>query len=284
MITFDELNIPHLPSGRLWRGFAPPTSFSPLGTSTVSQSGNPSFGFYDNFLTFHNTSAEGPYRIVVGAGCTVAQVADTVAEKGLIRLSLDGNLLNDEAILQWGRGIGAPFQLAANDLVFETRLSISNATAGLSSWAVGLAAVGAGASDGLLTDGAPGNIADVGFVGFSKLSSAPLQQISGAYRAPGQAVQNGAVNSRLANLANPASNVFIKLGFRYQLIPQTVEWFVNGVLAGTSAAPARLTSSQIVSPLFPSTVLMAPVIAIKDIAGTTAHSIAVDWWACAQNI
>ena len=98
MITYDELNIPYLPSGRLWRGFAPPTSFGPLGNSTISQSGNPSFGFYDNFHSFHATSIEGPYRIVEGTGCTVEQIADTTTEKGLIQLAIDGNAANDEAI------------------------------------------------------------------------------------------------------------------------------------------------------------------------------------------
>lgn len=286
MITFDELNIPYLPSGRLWRGFAPPTSFAPTGSAAISQSGNPAFGFYDNFHSFHNTSAEGPYRIVVGAGCTVAQVADTATEKGLIRLSLDGNLANDEAILQWGRGLAAPFVATGNDLVFETRISISNATSALSSFAFGLASVGAGATDGLIVDGAPGALADTNFIGFQKLSTATGLQMSGAYRASGQAVQNGSTNTRLLNLSNPGANVYVKLGFRYRVVPQTVEWFVNGVLAGTTAAPARLTTSQITAATFPSSAsaFMTPVFAIKDIAGTTAHSMAIDWVACAQNL
>jgi hypothetical protein len=283
MITFDELNIPYLPSGRLWRGFAPPISFSPLGNSNLSQSGNPSFGFFDNFHSFHNTSAEGPYRIVVGTGCTVAQIADTATDKGLIQLSIDGNAANDEAILQWGRGLGAPFQLANNDLVFETRLSVSSITTALHSWAVGLAVVGAGATDGLLTD-TTGILADTSFLGFNKLSAAS-SGVSGAYRAAGQAVQNGSTNTRLLNLATLTVSGFVKLGFRYRAAPQTVEWFVNGNLAGTSAAPARLTSSQISSVLFPSTTLMAPVIAIKDVAGAaSALNMRVDWMACAQNL
>ena len=283
MITFDELNIPYLPSGRLWRGFAPPTSFSPLGSAAISQSGNPCFGFYDNFHSFHTTSAEGPYRTVVGTGCSVAQIADTVTDKGLIQLAIDGNAVNDEAILQWGRGLGAPFQLANNDLVFETRLSVSSITTALHSWAVGLAVVGAGATDGLLVD-TTGILADTSFLGFNKLSAAAAG-VSAAYRAAGQAVQNGSTNTRLLNVATLTVNTFVKLGFRYRAAPQTVEWFVNGNLAGTSAAPARLTSSQITTATFPSTVLMTPVIAIKDVAGAaSALNMRVDWMACAQNL
>ena len=282
MITYDELNIPYLPSGRLWRQFAPPTSFGPLGGSSISQFGNPAFGFYDNFHSFHNTSAEGPYRIVVGAGCTVAQIADTVTDKGLIQLAIDGNLANDEAILQWGRGLGAPFQLANNDLVFETRLRVSAITAARWSWAVGLAAVGAGATDGLFID-TTGLLVDTSFLGFSHLS-AEGADVDGAFRNQGQAYQDGATRTKLNALVTLTANTFVKLGFRYRAVPQTVEWFVNGVLAGTVAAPARLTQTEIRSALFPSSALLAPVIAIKDIAGNTALNMQVDWIACAQNL
>jgi hypothetical protein len=286
MITFDELNIPYLPSGRLWRGFAPPTSFAPTGSATISQSGNPAFGFYDNFHSFHTTSGEGPYRIVTGTGCSVLQIADTATDKGLIQLAIDGNAANDEAILQWGRGLGAPFQFANNDLVFETRLSVSSITTALHSWAVGLAVVGAGATDGLLDDVTASNaiIANTSFLGFAKLANAS-SGVSGCYRASGQAVQNGSTNTRLLNLATLTVNGFVKLGFRYRASPQTVEWFVNGSLAGTSSAPARLTTSQISNVLFPSTTLMTPVIAIKDVAGSSsALNMRVDWMACAQNL
>ena len=283
MITYDELNIPYLPSGRLWRGFAPPTSFGPLGNSTISQSGNPSFGFYDNFHSFHATSIEGPYRIVEGTGCTVEQIADTTTEKGLIQLAIDGNAANDEAILQWGRGLGAPFQLANNDLVFEARLNVSSITTALHSWAIGLGVVGAGATDGLLTDTA-GILADTSFLGFNKLSAAS-SGVSAVYRASGQAVQNGSTNTRLLNVATLTVNGYVKLGFRYRAAPQTVEWFVNGVLAGSSSAPARLTASQVRAATFPSTVLMTPVIAVKDVAGaSSALNLKVDWIACAQNL
>jgi hypothetical protein len=282
VITYDELNIPYLPSGRLWRGFAPPTSFGPSGGASIGQSGNPSFGFYDNFHSFHNTSAEGPYRIVVGAGCTVAQIADTVTDKGLIQLAIDGNLANDEAILQWGRGLGAPFQLANNDLVFETRLRVSAITAARWSWAVGLAAVGAGATDGLFID-TTGLVVDTSFLGFSHLS-AEGADVDGAFRNQGQVYQDGATRTKLNALVSLTANTFVKLGFRYRAVPQTVEWFVNGVLAGTAAVPARLTQTEIRSALFPSSALLTPVIAIKDIAGTAALNMQVDWIACAQNL
>jgi hypothetical protein len=282
MITFDELNIPYLPSGRLWKQFAPPIGFGRSGGSSISQSGNPSFGFFDNFHIFQNASAEGPYRIVVGAGCTVAQIADTATDKGLVQLFIDGNAVNDEAILQWGRGLGAPFQLANNDLVFETRLRVSAVTAAKWSWAVGLGVVGAGATDGMFADGT-GLVQDTSFLGFVKLS-AQGTNVDGAYRAQGQAYQDGSNKTKLSALATLQANVFVKLGFRYRAMPQTVEWYVDGVLAGSQAAPARLTQSEIRSPTFPGSALLTPVIAIKDVAGNAPLNMQVDWLACAQNL
>lgn len=282
MITFDELNIGYLPSGRLWKGFAPPTSFGPLGNSEISQSGNPSFGFYDNFHSFQASTLEGPYRILEGTGCTIEQIADTTTEKGLIQLAIDGNAANDEAVLQWGRGLGAPFLLASNDLVFECRLNVSAITAAKWSWAVGLGAVGMGATDGLFVD-TTGIVADAAFCGFVHLS-AEGAAVDASYKAAGQTFQDGATKTKLNALATMVASTYVKLGFRYRAAPKTVEFFVDGVLAGTASAPARLTSTEINAATFPSSTLLAPIIGIKDIAGNAALNMKVDWIACAQNL
>ena len=279
--TFDELNIGYLPSGRLWRGFAPPTSFGPLGTTNISQSGNPSFGFYDNFHSFQATTAEGPYKILESAGCTIEQIADTATVKGIVQLAIDGNAANDEAVLQWGRGLGAPFLLATNDLVFECRLSVSAITAAKWSWAVGLANVAAGATDGLFVDTTGVHATAKVFCGFSHLS-AEAGAIDGAFKDASQTYQDGATKTKLNALATMVANTYVKLGFRYRAAPKTVEWYVDGVLAGSSSAPARLTSTEINAVTFPDGVLLAPIIGIKDIGGDAALNMKVDWIACAQ--
>ena len=281
MITFDELNIGYLPSGRLWRGFSPPTSFSPLGTTTISQSGNPAFGFYDNFHSFHATTAEGPYRILESAGCTIEQIADTATVKGLVQLAIDGNAANDEAVLQWGRGLGAPFLLATNDLVFECRLNVSAITAAKWSWAVGLADVAAGATDGLFVDTTGVHATANAFCGFSHLS-AEGSAVDGAYKDASQTYQDGATKTKLNALATMVADTYVKLGFRYRAAPKTIEYYVNGVLAGTGSVPARLTTAEINHVTFPDTPLLAPIIGIKDIAGNAALNMKVDWIACAQ--
>jgi hypothetical protein len=280
MVTFENMNVPYLPSGQLWRGFAPPTSFGPHGTTTIAQSGNPCFGFYDNFHTFQASTLEGPYLILESAGCTVEQIADTETEKGLIQLTLDGNAANDEAVLQWGRGLGAPFKLADKDLVFETRLAVSAITAAKWSWAVGLGQVNMGATDGLFVD-TTGALADRNFLGFVKLV-AEAGAVDGAYKADGQTYQDGNVKTKLNALATMVATTYVKLGFRYRAAPKTVEWYVNGALAGTVTAPARLTASEINAATFPDDVFLAPILGIKDIAGDAAANIKVDWLACAQ--
>mgnify|MGYP001596475504 CR=1 FL=1 len=86
-----------------------------------------------------------------------------------MQLALDGNADNDEAVLQWGRGLGAPFKLADKDLVFEARFSISAITAAKWDIAVGLGEVGMGSTDALFGD--TSGLADKNFCGFVHLAA-----------------------------------------------------------------------------------------------------------------
>lgn len=277
MISYDELDIPYLPSGRLWGKIAWPGSMSPLGSSVIDQGGNPAYGIFDNFHSFHATSLEGPYRITL-TGSTAAQVACTATEKGLIRLT-PGATANNEAALQHGRGLGAPFQFANQDLIFEARISVSSAVGTPISWALGLGATGSGAAAGLLAD-STAVLANTDFVGFHKLL-ASTTGVSATYRASGQTAQNGTNVTKLNNVATVAASTFVKLGMRYRAIPQTVEWWVNGRLAGTSSSPARLTASEIRAATFPSTAFLTPILVAKN-TSTTTFQFNIDWLACAQ--
>jgi len=279
-VTFDELSNAYLPSGRLWKGFAPPTSFGPLGNTCISQSGNPAFGFFDNFHSFQLTSKEGPYLILESAGCTVEQIADIATEKGLVQLSLDGNAADDEAVLQWGRGLGAPFKLADNDLVFECRLAVSAITAAKWSWGVGLGEVGMGATDAMFDD-TTGALADKNFLGYNHLA-AEGAAVDAAYKADGQTYQDGATKTKLDSLHTAVAAAYVKLGFRYRAHPKKVEFYVNNALPGGNITPARLTTAEIDAATFPDDVFLAPIITAKDKAGNAALTVKVDWWGCAQ--
>lgn len=275
---FEEIST-RLFSPKLWANFGAPTNMNPWGSSYLTPSGNPAFGFFDDFHSFQATSLEGPYLILESAGCSVEQIADTATEKGLVQLALDGNANNDEAVLQWGRGLGAPFKLADKDLVFEAAFSLSAITAAKWDIAVGLGQVNMGATDGLFTDA--DILADRNFLGFVHLV-AEGAAFDGAYKADGETYQDGATKTKLNALATCVAATQIKMGFRYRAHPKKVEWFVDGTRPGGNITPAMLTATEIDAATFPDDVFLAPIIGAKDGAGDTALNIKLDWWACAQ--
>ena len=276
---FKEIATRHF-SPKLWKGFGAPAHMTPSGSSYQTPSGNPAFGFFDDFHTFNATTLVGPYANLLGTGCTVALAADTATEKGVLALAIDGNAANDEAVLKWGGTLSAPFKLADNDLAFECRLSVSAITAAKFSWGVGLGAADMITTDLLFVD-TTGALANKAFLGFNHLQ-AEGAAIDGAYKAVGQTYQDGATKTKLNALHTAVAATYVKLGFRYHSHPRRIEWFVNGSVPGGNTAPARLTSSEIDAATFPDDVFLAPIIGIKDIAGDTALSIKMDWWACAQ--
>ncbi len=267
-------------SPKLWRGFGAPNNMTPNGSSYQGPSGNPAFGFFDDFHTFNATTLVGPYANLLSAGCTAALAADTATEKGVLALSLDGNAANDEAVLKWGGTLSAPFKLADKDLCFECRLAVSAITAAKWSWAVGLGQADMITTDLLFVD-TTGALADKNFLGFNHLQ-AEGAAVDGAYKADGQTYQNGATKTKLDSLHTAVATEYVKLGFRYRAHPKTVEFFVNGAVPGGNITPARLTATEIDAATFPDDVFLAPFIGIKDIAGNAALTISVDWWACAQ--
>lgn len=270
-------------SPRLWRGFGAPSNMNPMGSSYQSPSGNPVFGFFDDFLTFQASTLEGPYLTLETDGIAVEQVNDVTGVKGLLNITFDAGTAEDEGILQWGRGLCAPFKLANHDLAFECRMAVSAITASKWSVGVGLGEVGMGATDCLFVD-STGALADKNFLGFNKLY-AETSVWDGAYKADGQTYQNGATKTKLDSLATfeayADDDSYHKLGFRYRAHPKTVEWYVDGA-ALNSVTPARLTATECDAVTFPDDVFMAPIIGAKSTAGSAAYVIYLDWMACAQ--
>lgn len=280
-ISYSEFDT-KLPSGPLWRAFGPPMGMGPHGGGFITPGGNPAYGFFDNFHTFHSTSLDGPYLTLVTAGGSLEQVADTATEKGLITFTLAGDTAEDEVVLQWGRGLGAPFKFADKDMVFEARFSISSITTAKVAIALGLGEVGMGATDTLLVDTTQA-LADKNFLGYVKLKG-ETDDFDGAYKADGQTYQDGAVKTKLDSLATftASATTYHKLGFRYRAHPKLVEWYVDGTMPGGTITPARLTAAEIDAATFPDDVFMAPIMGIKDAAGDTAVTMNLDWWGCAQ--
>jgi len=278
LLTFDDFDS-RLLSGRLWKGFAPPMAMGPNGTYWQTPSGNPAFGFFDNFHTFNATTLVGPYANLVTSGGSLALAADTATEKGILAATLAGDTQEDEVILKWGGTLSAPFKLADNDLVFEARLSVSAITA--AKWNIG---IGLGQADMITTDlffTDSDALADKNFLGFVKLAAEGANW-DGAYKADGQTYQDGATKTKLDSLVTAVASTYVKVGFRYRAHPKKVEFYVDNVLPGGNLTPARLTTAEIDAATFPDDVLLAPIFGIKDSAGDTALTVNLDWWACAQ--
>jgi hypothetical protein len=283
MITsWDELDGYGL-SGRLWRKLAEPNGrgFQP--------SGNQIIGFFDDFMSFQANTLDGPYLILEGANASVEQVNCTglsaTGGLGLVQLTTTGagsGGANEEAVLQWGRGLCAPFKLADKDLAFEARLFISETTASKWSLGVGLGEVGMGATDCLFVD-TTGALADKNFCGFVKLY-AEETDVDCAYKADGQTYQDGATKTKLNAVHTLVDGTFVKVGFRYVACPKQLEFYVNGVLAIGTGGNATLTATELDAATFPDDVFMAPIIGLKDVAGDDSVYVQLDWWACAQAI
>jgi hypothetical protein len=281
MQTYFEDMSTRLFSPRVWRGFSAPQSFSPNGSVATGSSGNPAFGFFDDFLTFSETTLVGPYANLVTAAGTLAKVADTAAAKGILSATIVGDTAEDENVLKWGSTLSAPFLLADNDLAFEACLSMSAVTAAKWNIAVGLGQADMITTDLMFTDA--DILADKNFCGFVKLVG-EAGVFDGAYKADGQTYQDGATKTKLNALATftASATTYVKLGMRYRAHPKTLEWYVNGAALG-NIAPSRLTATEVDAATFPDDVQLAPFIGIKDGAGDTALNVQVDWWACAQN-
>jgi hypothetical protein len=281
-LTHEDMST-RLFSPRVWRGFAPPTAFSPTGSVATGGSGNPAFGFFDDCLaSLSATTAEGPYAFIAGANASVAQIADTATEKGLIQGATTGagsGAANEEACISWARGLGAPFKLADKDLAFEARLTLTDITAAKFSVGIGLGEVGMQATDAGFVD-TTGVLADKNFCGFVSLL-AEAGVFDGAYKADGQTYQDGATKTKLNALATVTAGTYVKLGMRYRAHPKMLEWYVDGAALNT-IAPARLTASELDAVTFPDDVFVAPTLIMKDVAGDTNGAWKLDWWACAQ--
>lgn len=279
-LTYEEFS-DYLPSERVWAGLAPPMGVGPHGGVFSTAGGNPAFGFFDNFNSFHATSLEGPYLKLVTAGGALEQVADTATEKGLVTFTVAGDTAEDEVVLQWGRGLGAPFKLADKDLAFEARISMSAITAAKWNIAIGLGEVGMGATDQLFTDA--DILADNNFCGFVKLVG-EAGVFDGAYKADGQTYQDGDTKTKLNALHTftASATTYAKLGIKYRAHPKKLEFYVNGALPGAGATPARLTAAELDAATFPDDVFVTPIFGVKDSAGDTAITMNIDWWACAQ--
>lgn len=239
-------------------------------------------GKCDDFVQFGATSLhDGHIILATGTGTTVAQIASEDDARGIVRLLLDGDAANDEAVLQLGSGLDVgPFKLTGNDACYEARIRVDAITAAKWSWFHGFASggsAGAAITDKMFVDTTGALYATNSFVGFQHLV-AEAGPVDGMFQLSGQTKQDGATKTKLDTLHTMVADTWVKMGFRYKAATNTLHWFVNGV----EKEAAKLTSAELAAATFPDAVFLTPTIGGKDIAGDAELKLDIDWWAYAQ--
>ena len=274
-LTFSELDW-RGPSARVWKGFNPPEG----GIFSSTQNGNPAIGVFDDFLSFSETTGTGGYNHLETGDGTVTQATSnyddsTAAQKlatGLGVVNFLGTTDRDEALLSWGNGIDAPFNLASTygDLAFECRVLFDILAVDDFAFFIGLAEIYADATAQLFdVDQAPAGTDDQ--LGFIKLLASSTSVDTYCI------TQGGASNLGSTGIHTNVASQYVKLGFRVDPYAGIVRFYVNG----EEQTSYQINGKTATSGTFPDDVFMTPMaILVTDQA--TDMTAKLDWWACAQ--
>jgi len=292
-ILFDELE-PRLFSPKLWKGFAPPVA----GEFPMTSSGNPVIGMFDDFLQFGGILATSAgqyhsggnvYRSYQTASTFITNVAETATpatvapvHRGAISLAPTAGVADDDVMtLVAGGNIATPYGCfpysvipgMSGDLVFEARFKISSIAASIGNFFIGLGGAAgvdtASANCPIAADVLATTLSMIGFGKFGVSTSA-----MGAFyeRAGGTVATKAAVGTLVAD-------TYVKAGFRYHASRKEMSLWVDGAEVTGSRISAVITAAT----PWPND-YMTPIIAARQIDGTTGLTLTVDWVACAQMI
>lgn len=277
-LTFSELDWRGL-SPKLWGGFAPPVG----GKFQSTASGNPAFGFFDDFMDYHGTSLyDGYFTLGTGTGTVLRTASNldtsTAAQKlatGLGIVNMLATADNDEGIIAWGNGLDAPFKLdnayGFGDLCFECRVLFDILLASDFCFYIGLAELGAQATTKLF-GGAQAVDATYDKLGFNHLL-ADSTGINTVYEVGGQTA--GGTD----DIHTTVASQYVKLGFKWDSVLNRVKFFVNGVEQTSYEVNGRTVTAG----TFPDDNFMTPM-AMIGTDQATDMTAKLDWWACAQYI
>ena len=188
---------------------------------------------------------------------------------------------NDQNTLAWGANELTPYGTfpfavipgISNDLAFECRIlvnTISNDIGDLFIGLAGAAGIQVAASVVPITATADTLATTLSLLGFHKLSG-DGDKVDLAYeRASGTVATKADVGTLVAD-------TYIKAGFRYNGVEQTLTPWINGVEITASKVAKSVTGATPWANDY-----MAPVMASMQVDGTTAMKMTVDWIACAQ--
>ena len=279
-LTFSELDWRGL-SPKLWKGFAPPVG----GAFHSSVSGNPAFGFYDDFLGHSGvTGTGGYYTLGTGTGTVLSAVSNydtsTAAQKlatglGVVNLLATAN--NDEGLLAWGGStVSAPFKLDSSvgygDLVFEARVLSDILLADAWAWFIGLIETGGQVTAKCFdVNQDPASTHDQ--LGFLKLMAGTT--------AVGTYCKNQATADQgTAAIHTNVASQYVKLGMKWDSAADKVSFWANGV-EQSSWALDKKTLTAALADCFPDDNYMTPIMCVVT-DQATPMTMKADWWACAQ--
>lgn len=285
-VKWLELDTNRLLSPKLWKGFAPPIG----GTFPGTQSGNPVIGLFDDFVGWGATtplSTSTTYfqsngisyigyndTTVVPTVPAVPTTTPAVDENGPSSIILQSDTTdNDIAIIQAGSGTMTPFHVIPSrmqELVFECRFKVSAITISCSDIFIGLAGTGACANSGVFVDDSA-SMASNNFLGFTRMATqGPLMSFK--YQ------RVGGTESQKASVLTLVADTYIKAGFRYHAARKECSIWVNG----SEVTASRVSSTITGATPWPS--LYMNFCAAINYQATAAHTLTIDWWACAQHV
>lgn len=289
-VMWSELSS-RLLSPKLWKGFARP----PFGRTSADQSGNPAVGFFDDFTTFAGLVAsnvgryhsEGNnYLSYETNSCSIINVALTATPASVAPTSVGAIAITPDTTdgstvaLQLGGSVTAPYGCfpynvipkMSGDLVFEARFKIATTTAARGNFFVGLAgaagvapiatAVPITSSDAFVTT--------LSLLGVGRLTAGTTNLDLFYERASGTV-------GTIATVGTMVADTYIKAGFRWFSKDQILVPYIDGEPV---AAAKRITRAIAAATPWPND-YMTPIAVVEEIA-TTACTLTMDWWACAQ--
>ena len=292
MLSWSELDNDRLFSAKLWGSLAPPAS----GIFPATLSGNPAVGMFDDFNQFGGILATSAgqyhsggnlYRSYQTASTFITNVAETATpasvapvHRGAISMTGTAGVAdNDVETLVTGGNVSTPYggfpysviPSMSGDLVFEARFKVSSVTASIGNFFIGL-----GGAAGVDTASADCPIAadvmatTLSQLGFGRYGTSTTALGLFYERASGTVATKAAVGTLVAD-------TYIKAGFRWDSHRKVLTPWIDGVEITASACSATTTAAT----PWPND-FMTPIVAVRQIDGTTGLTLTLDWWACAQ--
>jgi hypothetical protein len=273
---------PRLLSPQIWAD-------CPIGAITVGA--RDGVYFFDDFIASYELAAGssltklGVYECIADTGASLTGEDDTTAtnDSGMwgAQEFVAGTTGDADLVVQLGGGGAFTISDTAGDdkkLWFEARFKISTITNDISSCFIGLGEPNRAANAGVFTttQGATADsaFADVAFIGFWR-PDADGDGLSFMYGANGQTA-----SELIADIHTLVADTYVKVGFKYDGGAPTakrIKVYINGVENST-----YVTGTLIAAAAFPDAEVMSPVAACQNDDGSTASTMTLDWWACAQ--